>query len=91
MVVQEDTSSDVQQTLYDSKGNVIYTYTEENYSGWLGGFNDNTMVAGCGYDFNDQEISRVVHKFMDYSGESLFDEINYSSGSETELSTETVE
>lgn len=33
MVVQEDTSSDIQQTLYDSKGNVVYTYTEENYSG----------------------------------------------------------
>ena len=91
MVVQEDTSSDVQQTLYDSKGNVIYTYTKENYSGWLGGFNDNTMVAGCGYNFNDQEMSRVIHKFMDYSGKSLFDEINYSSGSETELSTEMME
>lgn len=49
------------------------------------------MVAGCGYDFNDEGISIVIHKFMDYSGESLFDEINYSFGSETELSTEMVE
>lgn len=90
-VVNPDTSSDIQQVLYDPNGNAIYTYMIEDYTGWLGGFNDNIMVAGCGYDYNDDDPSRVIHKFMDYSGNPLFDEINYSSGSETVLSADAVE
>ncbi len=90
-VVNPDTSSDVQQILYDSRGNTIYTYMESDYTGWLGGFKDNIMVAGCGYDYNDGEPGTVIHKYMDYSGTVLFDKINYASGSEMALSIETVE
>ena len=88
MAVEEETTSDVQQTLYDSKGNVVYTYTVEDYTGWLGGFDNNTMLTGCGYDYNE-DGSIVKHRFMDYSGKSLFDEINYLAGSETDLSVNT--
>lgn len=88
MAVEEETTSDVQQTLYDSKGNVVYTYTVEDYTGWLGGFDSNIMLTGCGYDYNE-EGSIVKHRFMDYSGTPLFSGINYLSGTETDLSMDT--
>lgn len=88
MAVEEETTSDVQQTLYDSKGNVVYTYTVEDYTGWLGGFDNNIMLTGCRYNYNE-EGSIVKHRFMDYPGTPLFSGINYLSGTETDLSLDT--
>ncbi|WP_368191660.1 hypothetical protein [Blautia sp. 1033sp1_1033st1_G9_1033SCRN_220408] len=67
---------------------LFYTYTVEDYIGWLGGFDRNIMLTGCGYDYNE-EGSIVKHRFMDYSGTPLFSGINYLSGTETDLSMDT--
>ena len=79
----------------------LYTYAENDSTGWIGGFNENAMVAGYEKnsidedeyeeetEYDDDEIgNKTGHKyniFMDYQGNSLFDSINYVSGKETEL------
>ena len=85
VVVRPGDSSEAKQILYDSNGNILYTYTPEEYTGWLNGFEDNTMVTGCGEEYS---TSKIVHKYMDYSGNPLVESINYASGFKVDLSAE---
>ena len=77
-------SSDEQQ-IYDSKGELLYTFVKNNSTGWIGGFNENTMVAGyvdSSVDEDETESDLIYDEFMDYKGNALFDSIDYASGNE---------
>lgn len=80
-------SSDEQQ-IYDSKGELLYTFVKNNSTGWIDGFNENTMVAGyvdSSVDEDETESNLIYDEFMDYKGNALFDSIDYASGNEIVL------
>lgn len=66
----------------------MYTFVKNNSTGWIGGFNENTMVAGyvdSSVDEDETESDLIYDEFMDYKGNALFDFIDYASGNETIL------